>query len=154
MSDKQSAANPIIRGSRVKMHLSLTLTDGTEALSTFAQEPESFVVGDGSFTPGLEETFLGRRQGDSGELLLAPEQAFGARMEENLHQLPHADFSPELTLESGVVMMFETPTGEQVPGTIVAYDDDRVSVDFNHPLAGRELTLRFEILAVEPPAAE
>jgi FKBP-type peptidyl-prolyl cis-trans isomerase SlpA len=134
------------------MHLSLTLADGTEALSTFAQAPECFVVGDGTLTAGLEETILGRSQGDSGEIELAPDQAFGDRQAENLHALPRAEFSPELVLEPGVVMAFETPAGEQVPGTIVAVDDDRVSVDFNHPLAGRALNLRFEILSVEPPA--
>ena len=148
MSDAQQT---IRAGSRVLMHFSLALPDGTEAVSTFDGEPESVVLGSGDLTAGLEQVLIGLKKGDKQTLELTPDQAFGAWEEAKLQWLPRTDFSPELTLEPGVAIAFETPSGEEVPGTITEVGERRVNVDFNPPLAGVDIVFSVEILEVGEP---
>jgi FKBP-type peptidyl-prolyl cis-trans isomerase SlpA len=139
---------PISPESTVTLHLSLTLKDGTVAESTFDDEPLTFTMGDGSLAEGLELGLYGLRPGDTQRLELYPEQAFGLRDPGKVHQLPRADFSAELALEPGLVIGFDAPGGEELSGTIIAFDDATVEVDFNHPLAGRVVIFDVEIIDV------
>ena len=139
---------PISPGSTVTLHLSLTLKDGTVAESTFDDEPLTFTMGDGSLAAGLELGLYGLRPGDTQRLELYPEQAFGLRDPGKVHQLPRADFAAEMALDPGLIIGFNTPGGEELSGTIIAFDDATVEVDFNHPLAGRVVIFDVEIIAV------
>jgi len=133
------------------MHFSLALPDGTEAVSTFDGDPEQVTLGDGSLTEGLEQAIIGLPKGTRKTLELTPAQAFGSWEEDKLQQMPRTDFSPELTLEPGLTIAFETPSGEEVPGTIAEVGEHQVSVDFNHPLAGTDIVFSVEILEVQGP---
>jgi FKBP-type peptidyl-prolyl cis-trans isomerase SlpA len=139
---------PISPGSTVTLHLSLTLQDGTVAESTFDDEPLTLTMGDGSLAEGLELGLYGLRPGATQRLELYPEQAFGLHDPGKVLQLPRADFAPELVLEPGSIIGFDTPGGEELSGTILAYDDVTVDVDFNHPLAGRVVIFDVEIIDV------
>ena len=139
---------PISPASTVTLHLSLTLEDGTVAESTFEDEPLTLTMGDGSLAEGLELGLYGLRPGDTQRLELYPEQAFGLRDPGKVHQLPRADFDAEMVLEPGLVIGFNTPGGEELSGTILAFDDATVEVDFNHPLAGRVVIFDVEVIAV------
>ena len=139
---------PISPASTVTLHLSLTLEDGTVAESTFDDEPLTLIMGDGSLAEGLELGLYGLRPGDTQRLELYPEQAFGLRDPGKVHQLPRADFAAEMALEPGLIIGFTTPAGEELSGTIMSFDDDRVEVDFNHPLAGRVVVFDVEIIDV------
>ena len=139
---------PISPASTVTLHLSLTLKDGTVAESTLDDEPLTFTMGDGSLAEGLELGLYGLRPGDTQRLELYPEQAFGLRDPGKVHQLQRADFAAELALEPGLVIGFDAPGGEELSGTIIAFDDATVEVDFNHPLAGRVVIFDVEIIAV------
>jgi FKBP-type peptidyl-prolyl cis-trans isomerase SlpA len=141
---------PIGPGSRVTLHLSLTLEDGTVAESTFAEEPHCFTMGDGSLLPGLELALYGLRPGATQRLVLSPEQAYGPRDPARVRRLPRAGFDAAITPEPGVIIGFETPQGEELAGTVLAVEGDSVEVDFNHPLAGHAITLAVEILEVIP----
>lgn len=145
--------NEIVPGSRVTLHLSLTFTDGTEALSTFGDEPETLVLGDGTLTPGLELALYGLKAGDKQTLTLTAEQGFGFRDEEKIHQMQRNRFPPEMELAKGQVIGFTTPEGAEIPGTVFELGEDEVTIDFNHPLAGREVVFRVQILEVEEPPA-
>jgi FKBP-type peptidyl-prolyl cis-trans isomerase SlpA len=139
---------PISPASTVTLHLSLTLEDGTVAESTFEDEPLTLTMGDGSLAEGLELGLYGLRPGDTQRLELYPEQAFGLRDPGKVHQLPRADFDAEMVLEPGLVIGFNTPGGEELSGTILAFDDATVEVDFNHPLAGQVVIFDVEVIAV------
>lgn len=136
-------------GSRVSLHLSLTLADGTEALSTFAEDPMTLVVGDGTLSQGLELALYGLKAGDAETLELVPGQAFGSRDECLIQTLPRSDFPADMALEPGLVIGFTTPSGEEMAGLVRKLESDRVEVDFNHPLAGRPVMLRVKILSVK-----
>ena len=140
-------APEIAPASRVTLHFALSLMDGSEALSTFEDEPLSFVMGDGSLPEGLELALYGLRRGDEQTLQLAPEQAFGFHDDTLVHQVPREGFPPNT--EPGQIIHFTTPAGDDTAGRVLELGPEQVRVDFNHPLAGHVVVFRVVILAVE-----
>lgn len=136
-------------GSRVSLHFSLRLADGMVAESSFDDEPLTFVLGDGSLDQALEYALLGLKPGDRQVLTLDPGQAFGSRDAEAIQWLATDQFPQGMQLDIGEVIGFSDPEGVEVAGIILEHDGQRVKVDFNHPLAGREIEFEVEILSVE-----
>lgn len=135
-------------GSRVTMHFSLTLEDGTVAEDSFDGEPLEFTMGDGTLNEGLELGLYGMQVGDEETLTMSPEQTFGFHDPENVHELPRSDFDEDQPLEEGMIIAFNTPAGDELPGMIRQVSDDSVTVDFNHPLAGHDLLYRIKIIDI------
>jgi len=133
----------------VWLHLEIRLDDGTEALSTFGDEPLDLRLGDGTLAPGLEGLLLGLGPGAVEDLHAHGDQLYGPRLEEKIHWLQQDRFPPGLTPSPGQVIAFEAPGGQETAGQVLELRGDRVRVDFNHPLSGRALQIRVEILAVE-----
>lgn len=146
-------AQPIIEpGSEVLMHFSVALEDGTVADSTEGHDPMRFVMGDGTLIQGLELALYGLKAGDRQTLRIGPEVlGFGAHDDEAIRDLPRSDFPSDMQLEEGLIVGFTTPTGEEVPGAVLEVGEETVRVDFNHPLAGHEITFQVEILEVHRP---
>ncbi len=147
-----NAAAEIVPGARVTLHLSIHLEDGTEALSTFGEEPVELTLGDGTLQPGLELALYGLRPGDTQTLALMPEQAYGPRDPTLIQTLPLGEFDAAFTPEKGQVVAFSLPDGDEAPGMILGVQHGQVEVDFNHPLAGHQIRFRVEILEVTPPS--
>ena len=141
-------------GSRVTMHFSLKLADGMLVESSFDDQPLSFVVGDGTLDKGLELALIGLREGDHQVLTLMPGQAFGRRDENAIQLVEKTRFAPDMKLEPGQIVGFSGPDGEEIPGAVLEIQDDQVKVDFNHPLAGREIVFESLILEVTNPPSE
>ncbi|MBI5462899.1 MAG: peptidylprolyl isomerase [Gammaproteobacteria bacterium] len=139
-------------GSRVRLHVALTLADGTVAESTFDSEPLELVIGDGTLVKGLEIALYGLRPGQRQTLTLHPDQAYGARDAEAVGWLPREQFPADMPLQPGTLVGFVGPQGEEVAALVLAVEAERVQIDFNHPLAGKPIVFETEILAVEPPA--
>jgi FKBP-type peptidyl-prolyl cis-trans isomerase SlpA len=133
------------------MHFSISLPDGTEAASTFEDEPTTFVMGDGTVSEGLELALYGLVAGDTQSLTLQPDQAFGPRDEAKVQPMPRANFSLEMDLEPGLIIGFTTPDGNEVAGIVQEVKEQDVVMDFNHPLAGMEVIFRVEVLEVTTP---
>jgi len=140
-------------GSSITMHFSLTLADGMLVESSFDDQPVSFVLGDGSIDKGLELALIGLVAGARQRLTLMPGQAFGERDESAIQPIPKSRFPEDMDLEPGQIIGFSGENGEEVAGAIVAIEDQEVTVDFNHPLAGREISFDVQILTVENPSA-
>lgn len=138
-------------GCRVAMHYALRLADGMEVDSSFGDEPVTFVMGEDALDKGLELALYGLRPGSQQTLTLMPGQAFGARSEEAIKWMDRATFPADLSPEPGQIIGFSDEQGQEVPGAILELLDERVKVDFNHPLAGREIIFEVEILEVEYP---
>lgn len=139
----------IAPGSKVTLHMAMALADGTEAMSTFGEEPVTLTLGDGKLQPGMEMALYGLKVGDTEAVTLTPEQGYGLSDPELLHQIPRDDFPDDIVPEPGKIIAFSTPNGDELPGMVTEIGDDLVKVDFNHPLAGRDVLFRVEILAVE-----
>ena len=133
------------------MHVALRLADGMTAESSFDDEPLSFVLGDGTLDQGLELALIGLVAGDRQSLTLMPGQAFGMRDAEAVQRVPKGRFPGDMPLEKGQIIGFTGESGEELAGTIIQAGNDDVEVDFNHPLAGREIEFEVHVLAVENP---
>jgi FKBP-type peptidyl-prolyl cis-trans isomerase SlpA len=147
-------AAQIVPGARVSLHLAINLEDGSEAISTFGEEPVECVMGDGTLQPGLELALYGLSAGEQQRLRLLPEQAFGLRDTGLIRHMPLSDFEAAFTPEVGQVIAFSLPNGEEAAGTVLAVEQGQVEMDFNHPLAGHEIEFVVEIIEVSPPASD
>lgn len=147
-----SSGQEILPGCPVTLHLSIALEDGTEAVSTFGEDPVELQMGDGTLQPGLELALYGLRAGDTQTLKLMPEQAYGPRNPELIQYMPLTDFDNEFTPEVGQIIAFALPNDEEAAGMVLGIESGQVEVDFNHPLAGHEITFKTEIISVSPPA--
>lgn len=139
---------PIAPNTRVTLHFSLILDDGEEVDSTRRGEPATFEFGDGNLLPGFEAALIGLKAGDDEALTIAADDAFGPHREENVRHLRLTDFPNPSELEEGLLMSFASPEGE-LPGIVRSISGMEVVVDFNHPLAGREIVFDVTILRVE-----
>ncbi|MDH5179395.1 MAG: FKBP-type peptidyl-prolyl cis-trans isomerase [Gammaproteobacteria bacterium] len=137
-------------GCEVSMYFKLSLPDGTIADAIQDGDPLVFTMGDGTLIDGLELMLYGLKAGDKECLSIDPRDAFGFPDDDNVHTMPRSEFSDDIPVEPGTVVAFTTPNGQEVPGTIKEVTNDSVIVDFNHPLAGFEVTFDVEILAVKP----
>lgn len=139
-------------GSQVTLHFSLALPDGTEAISTFNDEPLSFAMGDKTFQPGLELALYGLKAGDKQTLTLTPNQAYGDHEPNMVQEMPLSDFG-DVAPEEDQIIGFAMPNGEEVAGIVKKIEGDSVTVDFNHPLSGHDVVFTVEILEVGIPSA-
>ncbi|MDH4040741.1 MAG: peptidylprolyl isomerase [Gammaproteobacteria bacterium] len=141
---------PVSEGTRVYVNFSVSLEDGSEVDSNFGGEPVAFVVGDGSLLPGFERLLFGMSAGQRRMFTVAPEDGFGQPNNNNVQQLPRSQFGGDGELEIGLVYSFADASGSELPGLVVAFDDDEVTIDFNHPLAGRNILFDVMVHRVEP----
>ena len=138
----------IEQGTKVTMSFSLALENGELIDSNFDTEPATFVLGDGNLLPGFEIPLQGLKAGDQGEFIISPENAFGQRNPENIQQLGRDNFDQE-SLNVGDVFSFQNGEGE-LPGVVIEVGDNLVRVDFNHPLAGRNIIFKVNNIEVSP----
>lgn len=144
-----SEAKQIEPGRRVTMHFTLALEDGFEVDTTRDDDPMVFEVGDGTLLPTLEQYLIGLEPADVKEFVIPPEAGFGFRDETNVHEMPRDQFGADMTLAPGVIIGFASPSGDEVPGTVLDVHDETVKVDFNHPVAGHTIKFSVQILSVE-----
>jgi FKBP-type peptidyl-prolyl cis-trans isomerase 2 len=139
-------------GCAVELHLEVRFQDGFVALSTFDADPIVCTIGDGTLTPALESTLLGLAPGSETYVVAHGSELFSPYDDANIHWMERGDFPPDIEPVPGLVVAFETPGGHETSGVVMELDADRVRVDFNHPFAGRSLTIRVRLLSVaEPP---
>ncbi len=141
---------PIGPGTTVTLHFSLRLKDGHEIDSNFGKDPATFTVGDGNLLPGFEKALFGLKPGDKQALTISPEDGFGQHNPSNMQEMPRDQFGPDIELEEGLMLSFADAQKAELPGVVREFDDKRVVIDFNHPLAGRDILFDVAILNVEP----
>ncbi|MCO7554997.1 FKBP-type peptidyl-prolyl cis-trans isomerase [Metapseudomonas otitidis] len=133
----------------VTLNFAIKLENGDVVDSTFGKQPATFKVGDGNLLPGFESALFGLKAGDRRELPITPEQGFGQPNEQNVQVMPRGQFQ-DMELSEGLLIIFNDAANAELPGVVKAFDADRVTIDFNHPLAGKTLRFEVEILAVRP----
>ncbi|WP_341938960.1 FKBP-type peptidyl-prolyl cis-trans isomerase [Marinimicrobium sp. C2-29] len=141
---------PVGPGTTVTLHFALRLEDGEEIDSNFEQSPATFTVGDGNLLPGFEKAMYGLKAGARETLVVGPEEGFGQHNPSNIQEIPRDQFDAGLELEEGLMLSFADAQKSELPGVVREFDDKRVVIDFNHPLAGRDIIFDVAILNVEP----
>ena len=117
-------------------------------------EEISFCMGGGAMPPGLEEALIGMKINETKVINLSADQAYGELDEELLMEVPRSDFGPEVELRPGLVFETENEDGETVYFIVEEVRDDSVLIDFNHPLAGKDLEVTFTIRLVREATPE
>ncbi len=137
-------------GTSVTLHFALKFSEGEEIDSNFGGRPATFTVGDGKLLPGFEKALFGLKPGARQSFVIGPEEGFGQHNPSNVQDIPRDQFGVEIELEKGLVLSFADAQKTELPGVVRDFDDQRVVVDFNHPLAGKDIVFDVEILQVEP----
>ena len=137
-------------GTEVTLHFSVKLEDGSVVDSTFDTKPATFTVGDKNLLDGFEKVLFGLTAGDRDSFTLQPEQGFGQHNPNNIQAIPRESFELDVELEEGLMLSFADANGQELPGLVAEFDNESVTVDFNHPLAGRNLVFDVEIIDVKP----
>ncbi|MFT5118268.1 MAG: FKBP-type peptidyl-prolyl cis-trans isomerase SlpA [Kiritimatiellia bacterium] len=140
----------IAEGTAVTLHFSLSLKDGDVIDSTFDDEPATFTVGDGNLLPGFEASMMGLSSGAKESFTIVPEKGFGQHNPSNIQIIARDQFAEELTMEKGLMLSFSDAQNTELPGVVAEFNDKDVTVDFNHPLAGKDIIFKVEIISVKP----
>ena len=139
----------IAQGSQVSLHFSVSLENGMEIDNTRSRsEPVSLTIGDGNLLEGFEKALLGLRAGDRRTVHLPPEDAFGPWNPDNIQTFDTVKFGARPELNQ--VIEFEDKAKTTLAGVVKSVNDDVTEVDFNHPLAGRNVVFEVEIARVTP----
>ena len=135
------------------VHYRGTLTDtGEEFDSSRGGEPLSYLVGAGQMIPGFEKALMGAAVGDKKTFNLEAEEAYGPKDPEGVQQVPRDQFPAEV--EVGMIFGAEMPDGNSIPIRVVEANDEFITVDFNHQLAGQRLTFEVEVMNVRAASDE
>lgn len=152
MTQEQGSSNvtTITNDSVVTLHFTIKMKDGSVADSTHNMgKPAKFVMGDGSLSENFEQCLVGLQSGENKAIELKAQDAFGMPNPDHIHYMDRTKFVGEAEVEVGTIMAFSGPDGMEIPGIITEITGDSVTVDFNHPLAGQDVTFEVEILSVE-----
>lgn len=110
--------------------------------------PLEFKVGAGSMIPGLEKAVVGMKIDEEKDISLKPEEAYGEYNDSLKESIPKKNFPEDMKPEIGMTIAVQTPHGQRIPAQITDIGDDDVTLDLNHPLAGKNLNFYFKVLAV------
>ena len=138
----------------VSFNYKLTLENGEVVDSSEGREPLSFLVGAGQIIPGLEEELIGLHVGDTKEVKVEPEKAYGEKDDRLVQTINRSQVPDSVDLELDMVLRGQSESGEVVEGKVVGMEDDSVEIDFNHPLAGEPLTFDVEIVDIREASPE
>jgi FKBP-type peptidyl-prolyl cis-trans isomerase 2 len=135
-------------GNTVRVHYTGTLEDGTQFDSSRGAEPLEFAMGQGQLIAGFENAVAGLSAGESCTVTLTPEQAYGESDPDMVQQVARELMPEDLELEPGMVLQGQAGDGRVDNFTIVSLTEETVTLDANHPLAGKTLTFEIELVAI------
>jgi peptidylprolyl isomerase len=132
----------------VSVHYTGTLDSGEVFDSSQGRHPLEFKVGSGQLISGFEQAVMGMSLNEKKSFTLSPEEAYGQRDENQILEYPAAQIPSGMDIEVGQTISFSTPQGQNVPAKVVAMDDEKLTFDLNHPLAGQSLTFAIEVVGI------
>ncbi|MEX0605223.1 MAG: peptidylprolyl isomerase [Marinobacter sp.] len=140
---------PIDKGTRVTLNFALRFTDDEVIDTTFDKQPAVLEIGDENLPENFEAYLIGMKAGEKATHEVPPEKAFGQHNPSNMQMFKRSDFSADMVLDPGVMISFADARQQELPGVVQHVEGDQVTIDFNHPLAGRTLVFEVEIIDVE-----
>lgn len=135
-------------GDKVFIKYVARLADGSIIDASRAQEPLGFIIGGGGVVKGLEEKIKDMKVGEKRTIEVPPESAYGQRRQSLVLEMDRSRFPGEIRPAVEQEVQLRTSDGAVLSGRVVHVDEDRVTVDANHPLAGKTLIFNVELVAV------
>ncbi|MCC1482003.1 FKBP-type peptidyl-prolyl cis-trans isomerase [Roseibaca sp. Y0-43] len=135
-------------GKTVRIHYTGTLDDGTVFDSSEGRDPLEFTLGSGQIIPGLDRAIDGMATGETKSVTIAAAEAYGDYHPEARQEVPREQIPAEIPLDLGTMLNMQTPDGRQIPVQVAEVTETTVTLDANHPLAGKALTFAVEVVSV------
>ena len=135
-------------GDTIKIHYTGTLTDGTPFDSSHGRDPLEIELGAGNVIPGFEAAVVGMSPGDTKTVTVTEDEAYGPRHEEAVQEFPRSAIPENIDLEIGLQLQAQGPNGKPMILTVTSLGEETVTLDPNHPLAGRDLVFELELVEI------
>lgn len=135
------------KGNTVKVHYTGKLKDGTIFDSSESREPLEFTLGDGNMIKGFDAAVQGMNVGDDKSVTIPSEEAYGEKKDEMMVDIPRTQVPADIKPEVGMDLSIQNQQGQPMPVKVVHVDEEKITLDANHPLAGQDLI--FDIKLVE-----
>jgi len=136
------------KGSWVRIFYTGKLKDGKVFETNIGSEPLEFKVGKGKVIKGFENAVMGMKAGETRTVTIKPADAYGAKDQDLIWAVTSAELPAGTTLALETEVVFARTDGSEVDGRIAKIDGDQVTIDGNHPLAGRNLTFEIKVVDV------
>ena len=149
----QIAPMEITKNAVASFEYELTNDEGEVLDTSKGREPMAYLHGAGNIIPGLEAELEGKTTGDSFKVRIEPENAYGVRNDEMVQKVPRASFPPDADIAPGMQFQAQGPQGIQIVA-VVGVDDQEVTIDANHPLAGMALSFDVKVTDVRTATEE
>jgi len=131
-----------------------TLDNGETFDTSEGRQPLEVQIGSGGVIPGFESALMGMSLNETKTFTLAPEEAYGHRDDDQMHAFPKSDIPAGMEPVVGQTLMLSTPQGQQIPARVDSIDDEKITFDLNHPLAGQALTFKIEVVGISETATQ
>ncbi|MGM0506122.1 MAG: FKBP-type peptidyl-prolyl cis-trans isomerase [Bacteroidota bacterium] len=135
-------------GDTVKVHYTGTLNDGSVFDSSEEREPLEFKLGEGQLIPGFEKAVTGMEKGDSVEVTIPSDEAYGETRDDLVISVPKSDMPDEIEPAVGMQLQVNQPDGQPIPVRVTAVEEENIQLDANHPLAGEDLTFKIDLIEI------
>jgi len=135
-------------GLYVQVEYKGALTDGNVFDSSEGRLPLEVQMGCGQLIKGFEDALMGMQLNEKKTITLPPEEAYGHRDEEQQRSFSRAEVPPQMNPQVGQTVALSGPSGQQVPGTITEITNEAITVDLNHPLAGKTLVFDIKVVGI------
>jgi peptidylprolyl isomerase len=136
------------QGNIVRVHYTGRLDDGSVFDSSEGGEPLEFTIGQGQMIPGFEQGVVGMELGESRTVTIAADQAYGVYQPQGVIEVDRSEIPPTIQLEVGLQLQATGPDGRPAQLTVIELSEDKVKMDGNHPLAGKDLTFEIEVIGI------
>lgn len=136
-------------GDTVTVHYTGRLENGDVFANSQGDDPIEVTIGDGQYIPGFERGVVGMKVGETKTVTIPPEEAFGTRHEELVVKVARSQFPERLVPAIGQQFQIRQEDGEPLEVTVSDLDEETVTLDANHPLAGYTLTFSIQLVSVK-----
>lgn len=136
------------QGDSVKINYTGKFEDGTVFDSSDGREPLAFTIGGGQVILGFEEAVLGMSPGDSKNVTIPVDKAYGQRNDDLVMPVPKSQVPPDLNPEVGQMLEMGAPNGELLMVRVTEITDEQIVLDANPPLAGKNLVFDIELVEI------
>jgi len=138
----------IKEGVKVNILFEAKLETGEIVLKTEEEQPLEVVVGDGNIPKSIEKILIDMKEGETKTIALEATEAFGPKIDDLIVDLPKEEFDSQVELDVGSRVSINSPEGKRFTGTVLEVKDENISVDFNHPLAGKNLIFTVTVVSI------
>jgi len=136
-------------GNKINISFEAKLKTGEIFLKTEEEHPLEVTVGEGAIPKSIEKVLIDMKIGETKTIALEPTEAFGPRVEDLVVDLPKEGFGSDAGLEVGSKVSMKSPEGKTFAGIVKEIKGDDITVDFNHPLAGKNLVFTVTVVSIE-----